>query len=597
MTSTFGGIELAKRALQTQQKSLMTTGHNIANANNENYSRQQAVQGTTTPYTVPGLNQSANAGQIGTGVEVKKIERMRDSFVDSRIRAENHGLGEWEMKKENLKEIESIFNELEEGGLVNSLDEFWTSWQELNNNPESLAMRETLVQKSITLTTQMNHFDTALEEFKGNLGSEVEGRVDEFNALTSRIASLNDQIKAIETDGKKNANDLMDERDALLDDLSKLADVSIRTTKDNEANVSLNGINVVQGKFAHKLEESTTGEEMDVEENFVASFDDGDYDYIRIVSDDDEVDNIDISIDNFDNDEVTIEIDNNGTSETVEIDINNLGSLEDEIKDILEEDYNIDVKNITIFENRLKNKVITEDDGGFDWNNDEIDLNSDFEQEFEDYNYSVEKYQFQVGGNSVQINSGEIKGLQDVRDKVDDYRVNNLDRLTRRLVSEVNHIHSNGYDMEGDAVDEGFFTFNTEDDGKVPTAGHIQVNENIVDDPSKIAASANGELGDGSNAQRIADLRYKGDAINSTGFNDYWQTQTSMLGIDIERADRMHSNQKVLTDDLKAKRDEVSGVSLDEEMTEMVKFQHGYNAAGRIITRLDEMFNTLVNAI
>ncbi|MCK8827019.1 flagellar hook-associated protein FlgK [Natroniella acetigena] len=590
MTSTFGGIELAKRALQTQQKSLMVTGHNIANANNENYSRQQAVQGTTTPYTVPGLNQSANAGQIGTGVEVKKIERMRDNFVDSRIRAENHGLGEWEMKKENLKEIESIFNELEEGGLVNSLDEFWTSWQELNNNPESLAMRETLVQKSITLTTQMNHFDSALEEFKGNLGTEIEGRVDEFNALTSRIASLNDQIKAVETDGKKNANDLIDERDALLDDLSKLADVNIRTTEDNEANVSLNGINVVQGKFAHKLEESTAGEEMELEENFVAAFsgdsvenDGEEYDYIRIVSDED-IDNIEIEFGDDDGyDDGTITLDREDTS-----------NFEERIRGLLEDEGEHDIKNVTVFEDRLGKAL-----GDEDWELDNDNVN--FEHEFEGYKEDgIEKYQFQVGGNSVQINSGEIKGLQDVRDKVDDYRVNNLDRLTRRLVSEVNHIHGNGYDMNGDAVGEdheNFFTFNTEDDGKVPTAGHIQVNENIVDDPSKIAASANGELGDGSNAQRIADLRYKGDAINSTGFNDYWQTQTSMLGIDIERADRMHSNQKVLTDSLKAKRDEVSGVSLDEEMTEMVKFQHGYNAAGRVISRLDEMFNTLVNTI
>ncbi|WP_027339048.1 flagellar basal body rod C-terminal domain-containing protein, partial [Halonatronum saccharophilum] len=110
-------------------------------------------------------------------------------------------------------------------------------------------------------------------------------------------------------------------------------------------------------------------------------------------------------------------------------------------------------------------------------------------------------------------------------------------------------------------------------------------------------STADAGQGDGSNALKIANLKDKGDTIGGTTFNDFWQRQSSNLGIEIERADRMEGNQKVLVNDLKSKREEVSGVSLDEEMTEMVKFQHAYNAAGRVISRLDEMFNTLVNSI
>ena len=489
MSSTFGGIEISKRALQTQQKSLDVTGHNISNANNENYSRQRAIQTATDPYTYPGLNNSTGAGQVGTGVKVSQIERMRDQYIDHRIRYENQSLGEWSAKKENLKEVESIFNDLDSSGFTKTLNEFWSSFQDLNNNPESMAVRESVVQKAVTLTSHMEQIDRGMRANLDHLGYEIEGKIDKVNELTSKIADLNEQIKTIESGLKKNANDLMDKRDGLIDELSKLVDVKVTTNDFNQANISLNGIKLVQDNIAK-----------------------------------------DISVDTKDY-KPTVDVDGDDTLDP------------------------------------------TDDPA--------------------EYTYDFDKYSFSVSGNDVPVESGEIKGLMDVRSKIMDYKMNNVDEMARKLKNEVNNLHKTGTDLNGDTGEE-FFQF-------VPTgesdSAHLVVNQNIQNDPAKIAASENGDVGDGSIALDIADLKDKTGTINSTTFNNFWESSASELGIDISRAEKMEQNQQVVVDELKQKRQEISGVSLDEEMSEMVKFQHGYNAAAKVMSTMDEMLNTLINGI
>ena len=493
--STFGGIELGKRALQTQQKSLNITGHNIANANNEKYSRQRAVQSATDPYTLASLYNPAGAGQVGTGVYIKSIMRMRDQFIDTRIRYENQGYGEWSVRKENLRQIESIYNELDNGGVKNNLDRFFQSFHDLVRDAESSnSVRESVIQNAITLTTQLNHIDRSLMEFRDHLGSEIEYKVAEVNDLAKRIAALNKQIKIIESDPTKKANDLADERDALIDELAKIVDIQVRFDSYNQANISLNGLGIVNGITANELEYSLIAEDR-------------------------------TSIDGV------------------------------------------------LYENVF------------------------------------DKYVFSVNGNQARIDSGEIYGLIAVREDIVDQKMNKLDLLARTLRNEVNAIHQRGYGKKdvpanvGSTVGgAGRYFFMGED------ASNIKVNDDIVGRPENIAAAPRTEdknndgendlIGDQSIALEIAQLRDKSiTALGSTSFNDFWQTQVSELGIEISRAEAMETNQNILLESLKEKRQEVSGVNLDEEMTEMIKFQHGYSAAARVISVIDQMLDTLINGM
>lgn len=492
MMSTFGGIELGKRAIQTQQKSLDVSGHNIANANNENYSRQRAIQSATSPYTLASMYNSTGAGQVGTGVYVKSLERMRDQFIDTRIRYESQGYGEWSVRKDNLRQIESIYNELDNGGLKNNLDLFFESFQDLVNDPESSnAVRESVIQTAITFTTQMNHIERSLMEFRDHLGSEIENKIAEVNDLTSRIADLNKQIKAIESDPTKAANDLCDERDALIDNLSEIVDIQTRIDSQNQANISLNGIAIVSGV---------------------------DYNVIEVEANHDDM---------------------------------------------------------------------TSADGQRVYDSGEFD-----------------KYTFTIKGNEARIEGGEIYGLISVREDLADQKMNKLDLLAETLINEVNDIHRTGYgknDVNPDNPPNRDFFFGT-------NASDISVHEDIIGHPENIAAAPltedsnndgeNDFIGDQSIALQIAQLRDTSISdLGNASFNDFWQTQASELGIQISRAEAMEANQNVLLDSLEEKKQEISGVSLDEEMTEMIKFQHGYNAAAQVISVMDGMLNTLINGI
>src|SRR5690625_766012 len=148
---TFQGLELARKALFAQQGALYTTGHNIANVNTAGYSRQRVNFETTTPFPVPSRIQPNIAGQIGTGVKIGTVQRVRDQFLDFQYRSENSRLGYWEAKQEALSRMENLLNEPSEIGLSNIMDRFWQSLEELANHPENSGARSVVAERGLAL--------------------------------------------------------------------------------------------------------------------------------------------------------------------------------------------------------------------------------------------------------------------------------------------------------------------------------------------------------------------------------------------------------------------------------------------------------------
>ncbi|HAA89837.1 MAG TPA: flagellar hook-associated protein FlgK, partial [Peptococcaceae bacterium] len=252
MRSTFFGIELAKRGLQAQQRALDVTGHNVANANTPGFTRQEAVLATETPYPVPGLNMPWGAKQIGTGVEVAEIRRLRDSFIDLQVRHENKALGYWEARENALEKIEVILNEPSDSGLRSVLEAFWQSLEELSKNPESLAVRSVVRQRGLALTETFNHLDCQLRELQDDLDNSVRVKVNEVNSLGRQIADLNQQILKIEVTGAR-ANDLRDRRDVLLDQLARIINIQAYEDDKGLAQVIIGGRPLVQGVHFYGL--------------------------------------------------------------------------------------------------------------------------------------------------------------------------------------------------------------------------------------------------------------------------------------------------------------------------------------------------------
>src|SRR4051812_19949731 len=142
--SSFMGLETALRGILAHQQAIDTTSHNVANANTEGYSRQEAVMGASTPMTLNGIGESG-LGQIGTGVDVTAFRRIRTTFLDLQYRAQAMQVGDQETRNQQLDQVEMGLAEPGDNGISNELAKFWDSWGDVSNNPDDPAARQALI--------------------------------------------------------------------------------------------------------------------------------------------------------------------------------------------------------------------------------------------------------------------------------------------------------------------------------------------------------------------------------------------------------------------------------------------------------------------
>lgn len=230
MGSTFMGLETARRALNTQQSALYTTGHNIANANTLGYTRQRVNFEEESPYPAPGMNRPQIPGQMGTGVKAGSVQRVRESFLDDQYRTQSSKLGYWEARSDALSKMEQVMNEPTDSGLANTMDQFWQSLQDLAVDPQNTGARSVVRQRGIAVAETFNYLNDTLTAEKNNMKTEVGVAQKEVNSLLNQISSVNDQISSVEPHGYL-PNDLYDERDRLIDQLSSLVSVKVDYVK------------------------------------------------------------------------------------------------------------------------------------------------------------------------------------------------------------------------------------------------------------------------------------------------------------------------------------------------------------------------------
>ncbi|NLX01610.1 MAG: flagellar hook-associated protein FlgK [Syntrophomonadaceae bacterium] len=250
--SNFFSLEIGKRSVLMHQTALSITGHNMANANTPGYTRQVPDIVTTPPWHAPALVQTGKAGQLGTGVDIAAINRIRDEFIDNQIRHENRTDGYWSALQDTLAKIEVILNEPSEDGLRGVMDMFWESWQNLSIHPESEAVRAVVVQRGMSLAEAFNHTYRQLVELREDVNAQVKVKVDEINSIAMQVADLNQQILAISIAGKQ-PNDLLDKRDLLIDQLSKIADIRVYNDRNNMVALQLGDRVLVEGVNYNKL--------------------------------------------------------------------------------------------------------------------------------------------------------------------------------------------------------------------------------------------------------------------------------------------------------------------------------------------------------
>ena len=480
MPTLNSALQIGKSALRAQQIGLNVTGNNIANVNTPGYTRKSAnLAGSST--SIKG---------VGGGVTVASLSRSRDRFLDSQFRFEGSIVGKLEVMTRALGTVEAIFTELGGGSsetsavfnqssgaaLSGSFNRFFNAFQDLANNPQSIGARAQVREEAIYLTDQFHRLHDKLTDLRLDMDDEFQRTVDDVNRMTDNIASLNKRILANKNLSTDVAGNLDDERDRLVDELSKLMSLSVREENDGTLTVTAaqgEGVQLVQGTTTYGL-----------------------------------------------------------GYRTVERD----GALV---------------------------SMLTQPDQG----------------------------------QAIDVSSGKLKGLLEVRDDhIVDYQAS-LDELATHFVEQINAIHGGGFGLDGST---GTYFF----DPTLANAHEIQVSSDIQNNLEKIAAAGPHEdnpnipagAGDGSVALSIAQFQ---QTRFLTGGNrtieEYYSDLVGRIGAESQEVQRDMEGQTLVMEQVSNRRENIRGVSLNEEASDLILFQRAYQAAARLISTVDEMLQTVLN--
>jgi flagellar hook-associated protein 1 FlgK len=249
MSSLQDILNTGRQALQVHQLAMQVIGQNTSNVNTEGYTRRRLELTSAPPYDVSGL------WQLGGGVDVESLGRVRDRMIDDQYRRADSAASYWSQRDETLGQVETIFSELGSAPISTELQQFWSSWQDLANNPEGMSARSALVQKAQSLASGVQRAYNNLSTERTNVDNQIATDVAEVNSITSRIARINVQIVRSEVDHTE-ASDLRDERDRLVDRLSSLMDISIQENSTGSVNIYNGGQILVQVDQSIALEVS-----------------------------------------------------------------------------------------------------------------------------------------------------------------------------------------------------------------------------------------------------------------------------------------------------------------------------------------------------
>jgi flagellar hook-associated protein 1 FlgK len=566
MPGLYGILDMCKWATLTQQANISVVSHNISNVNTPGYSRQKVLLGAAIPVTT-------EAGQMGTGVRTITVQREYDNFVGVQLNFEKQLLGNWKALNYSYQRVEQIFNESSEYGLSGVMDEFWNAWQALADNPSGQAERAALVNMAETMSNDFNKMYNDFHTLQTDVNNSIKGTVNEINALTEQIVELNEKISRIEVSDDM-ANDFRDQRDGLMDELAEKIGYSYLEDDLGQVSIFLeNGNPLVQGRMKWEL-----GVEVNTANNnfYDVSWDDGSGTFTAIT-------------DNITRGELSGMIEMRDTiipgylakvdrlaggiiNATNQLHYNGYG-----LDGSTENNFFVPISAATgVSEDNTGGGVIT---GGAVYDNTVLTLD-DYEIRF------------------VDANTFEIYNVTDGT-KVMDARINgSVDPSGSFTYTSGSTIQFEGIEVvitdgaPGGPLDGDVFTVSSTGD----TAKNMMVNPDIAGDVTKIAAAEGASGDDNVNALAIAVLR-DGNTMNNntTTFSSYYSGLVGEVGVDVQGASRNLAYRETMVEQLNTRKESVSGVNLDEEAVNLMRYQAAFTAAARMITVVDELIQELLN--
>lgn len=252
MPGISSGIHIALQAILAHAQTIEVIEHNVANANTPGYRRQSAILETTVPSPILAAHKGMGAGMRGGGVRVAQIQRFNLEFFDGRYRSVAASTRYWEARRDILLQIEATLAETSPDGLINKLDQFWNGWQNLAGDPANLSLRVSLLDDARVLAEGFNRRWEQLQQIRLDQNQAVTSQVEQINAYADEVARLNKEIARVFSTGER-PNDLLDQRDRVLDKLAELSGAVAHEQKNGEVMVSIGGHVLVMGVQALHL--------------------------------------------------------------------------------------------------------------------------------------------------------------------------------------------------------------------------------------------------------------------------------------------------------------------------------------------------------
>ena len=561
-TNIFSALSSAKLGLLAQQLAIEVTGQNIANVETEGYSRQDVTFEANTPRHAIKYG---SMHQIGTGVRVAGIERAHDQFLFEQIMDEGDLSGSTEVKKDIFEQLEVLFNEGSGRSLNDALSSFFASIHDLATNARGLSERADLVSKAEHLASTFNQTGKQLFTIQRNIDATIETEVVEINSLTTQIGKLNESIHANEPASQYKANDLRDNRDRLVKELSKKIDIQLIEESDNQISLTLkDGTALVLKDRVFKLSTSLNGDN--------DSFKDVNIEYGSGLK------NITSTITGG---ELRGYLDMRDTEVKSVLDKMNIlsASFIQEFNGIHRAGFGIDGSSGLDFFSPLD--VTVDHDVGADYTGTSIVVSV---TNASPTTVSVDEFELAfTGSNTFTLNNLTTNASSGT--------------FTFTTGSTFNIKDGFAVTISGAAVSGDKVTFSVSEDA----ASGMSVSSTITANTRKIAAGTTTN-GDGANALLMADLQdtlsfnsvtWSGSGSGSYTFDEYYNAVVSTIGIESFSAQATLRQQEGIMLQLNSRRESISGVSIDEEMIKMIKFQQAYNASARMISVVDEMLDAL----
>lgn len=586
--SLMGSLYIGTSGLQTSQNALNTTAHNLSNIDTTGYTRQQ-VQLSNRNYLMLSINPDSVANrQTGQGVAYSRVKQVRDFFLDQTFRKESGRSMFYEVSTEVLEEVEGQLGEMNGEAFQTTITDFWKAIQELAKHPANAVNQGLLVQKASEFVEKAGAVYNGLATYQDNLNMQIKQQVDKINKYGNQLLELNEKIRVIEAGGIEKANDLRDARNQILDELSELTNISYGENVYGSVYVQIEGVDFVKGDNCYEI-----GLDVDAKTGFFTPFwpqnakyrflDDGTKEYI--------IDGAEVF--NFSR-EISSDLDTD------------IGGLKAMV--LARGNHRADYTDIEGNYDSISQSVL-------------MNIQAEFDQLIHNVVTKVNDILAEAAGvrwtgylkladgsELVNVRYCEADGDGYMRGE-DGSPIQLFTKATTdgytKVTAKVERLDADG-NGTGVFDDKECWVYIEEYPGYGDTlysVKNLTVSQELMQKPAILGF----RLRDGSEDNATAEALKKAfteeeytlnpNVRKKTTFVDYYSDLVAQVGNSGYVFRSIYENQQATVEATESARQQVVGVSSDEELSNMIKFQNAYNASSRYINVISEMLEHIINTL